>query len=101
MRRYSGRSQEPLADALELLAPPNLLGVQPAQQITERRHNNETKGRGLAGPVGGFGNNNTATVNGNNSSARSPLGNNNTAIITGDNLSAFAGPGNDNTVVVP
>jgi hypothetical protein len=44
--------QEPLADARKLAAPPNLLGVQPAQQITERRHDNETKGRGLAGPVG-------------------------------------------------
>ena len=37
--------QEPLADTRKLPAPPNLLGVQPAQQITERSHDNETKGR--------------------------------------------------------
>jgi hypothetical protein len=42
--------QEPVADVRKLHAPPNLLGVQPAQQITERSHANETKGRGLAGP---------------------------------------------------
>ena len=30
--------QEPLADALELLAPPKWVRVQPAQEISERRH---------------------------------------------------------------
>jgi len=37
--------QESLADTRKLPAPPNLLGVQPAQQITERSHDTETKGR--------------------------------------------------------
>ena len=44
--------QEPLADALKLLAPPSRVGVKPAQQITERRHDNETRGRGTCATVG-------------------------------------------------
>ena len=35
--------QEPLADALKLLAPPTWVEVRPAQQITERRHDKETR----------------------------------------------------------
>ena len=37
--------QEPPADARKLPAPPTCVGVTPAQQITERRDDNETRVR--------------------------------------------------------
>ena len=37
--------QEPLADALKLPAPPNRVGVKPTQEISERRHSNQNRGR--------------------------------------------------------
>jgi hypothetical protein len=37
VRLYRVVRQEPLADALKLRAPPKWVGVQPADEITERR----------------------------------------------------------------
>jgi hypothetical protein len=47
MRVHRVVHQEPLADALKLPAPPNRIEATPAQQITERRHDNESKGQEL------------------------------------------------------
>ena len=48
--RRPGRGSGTTGRCAQTACPAEPLGVQPAQQITERRHDNETKGRGRARP---------------------------------------------------